>query len=71
MQHLFLTPFTTLAQLNRKDIVDQLPARVVQLSLTLHKTFSQLQNGQLRFYITTLACAAIIILASTLVIQVL
>tara|TARA_B110000444_G_scaffold64384_1_gene60302 strand:- start:542 stop:2377 length:1836 start_codon:yes stop_codon:yes gene_type:complete len=70
-QHLFLTPFTTLAQLNRKDIVDQLPARVVQLSLTLHKTFSQLQNGQLRFYITTLACAAIIILASTLVIQVL
>ena len=70
-QRLFLTPFTTLAQLNRKDIVDQLPARVVQLSLTLHKTFSQLQNGQLRFYITTLACAAIIILASTLVIQVL
>ena len=70
-QRLFLTPFTTLAQLNRKDIVDQLPARVVQLSLALHKTFSQLQNGQLRFYITTLACAAIIILASTLVIQVL
>ena len=70
-QRLFLTPFTTLAQLNRKDIVDQLPARVVQLSLTLHKTFIQLQNGQLRFYITTLACAAIIILASTLVIQVL
>ena len=70
-QRLFLTPFTTLAQLNRKDIVDQLPTRVVQLSLTLHKTFSQLQNGQLRFYITTLACAAIIILASTLVIQVL
>ena len=70
-QRLFLTPFTTLAQLNRKDIVDQLPARVVHLSLALHKTFSQLQNGQLRFYITTLACAAIIILASTLVIQVL
>ena len=70
-QRLFLTPFTTLAQLNRKDIVDQLPTRVVQLSLTLHKTFIQLQNGQLRFYITTLACAAIIILASTLVIQVL
>ena len=70
-QRLFLTPFTTLAQLNRKDIVDQLPTRVVQLSLTLHKTFSQLQNGQLRFYIATLACAAIIVLASTLAIQVL
>jgi hypothetical protein len=33
--------------------------------------FSQLQNGQLRFYIATLATAAIIVLALALAIEVL
>jgi NADH:ubiquinone oxidoreductase subunit 5 (subunit L)/multisubunit Na+/H+ antiporter MnhA subunit len=62
-RRLFLTPFTSLAQVNRNDIIDGLPTLLIQLSRFLHRLFSQLQNGQLRAYIATLASAAIIILA--------
>lgn len=62
-RRLFLTPFTSLAQVNRNDIIDGLPTLLIQLSRFLHRLFSQLQNGQLRVYIATLASAAIIILA--------
>jgi len=62
-RRLFLTPFTSLAQVNRNDIIDGLPTLLIQLSRFLHRFFSQLQNGQLRVYIATLASAAIIILA--------
>ena len=67
---LFLTPFITLARVNRHDIIDRLPKLVVQFSRFLHQLFSQFQNGQLRFYIATLACAAIIVLVTTLTMQV-
>ena len=65
-KRLLLTPFTTLAQVNRNDMIDGLPKLLIQLSRFLHGLFSQLQNGQLRFYIATLASAAIIVLALAL-----
>lgn len=70
-KRLLITPFTTLAQANRNDIIDGLPKVLIQLSRFLHGLFSQLQNGQLRFYIATLAGAAIIVLALALTIEVL
>jgi len=65
-QRLLLTPFTALALVNRHDIIDGVPKLLIQLSRFLHGLFSQLQNGQLRFYIATLASAAIIVLALAL-----
>jgi NADH-quinone oxidoreductase subunit L len=70
-RRLLLTPFTALAQFNRNDVIDGLPKLLIHLSVFLHRLFSQLQNGQLRFYIATLATAAIIVLALALAIEVL
>ena len=65
-KQLLLTPFMGLARVNRNDLIDGLPKFVVFISRWLHGLFSRLQNGQLRFYIATLAGAAIVVLALAL-----
>ena len=64
--HLLVKPFMWLAASNRNDLVDLVPKSLVVISAQSYRFFSQGQNGQLRFYVATMAAAAIMILALAL-----
>ena len=63
---LLVKPFLTLARLNRNDLVDLVPKGVVVASTQCYYFFSRGQNGQLRFYVATMAAAAIMIISLAL-----
>ena len=49
-QTIFVSPFNYLCQLNKDDLIDSFYRLIEKTSCTLHSTFSQFQNGQLRSY---------------------
>jgi len=59
----FVRPFTRLARLNRHDLVDRLPNALALQSTRLYRALSQSQNGQLRFYVATMATGSILVIA--------
>lgn len=65
-QFLFLTPYQAIARINRKDLFDQVPKLLVEISSGGNLIMAKLQNGQLRFYVATLAFGAILIIAGAM-----
>lgn len=63
---LLVKPFLRMAKANRNDIVDLIPKGVVLASSQCYYFFSRGQNGQLRFYVATMAAAAILIISLAL-----
>ena len=61
--HLLVRPFTALAQLNRNDIVDSFYKGSASVSRQLNLLFTTTQNGQVRWYLTTLVAGSILLLA--------
>ncbi|WP_250459945.1 NADH-quinone oxidoreductase subunit L [Microbulbifer litoralis] len=60
---LLVKPFTTLARLNRNDVIDRLYSGTAAASRQLHGLVSVSQNGQVRWYIATLAVGTVLFLA--------
>ena len=61
--HLLVKPVQVLARLNRNDIIDYFYRGTASVSRQLHLLISTSQNGQLRWYLTTLAAGTILFLA--------
>jgi len=55
-------PYKTLAKVNQKDIVDWLSKGAVIMSRGSYGLLSFTQNGQLRYYVATMATASIVII---------
>ena len=62
-QTIFVSPFNTLCQLNKDDLIDSFYRLIERTSCTLHRTFSQFQNGQLRSYNASLIIFCILAFA--------
>lgn len=62
-QTIFGFPFNTLCQLNKDDLIDSFYRLIERTSCTLHRTFSQFQNGQLRSYNASLIIFCILAFA--------
>ena len=62
-QTIFVSPFNTLCQLNKDDLIDSFYRLIEKTSCTLHRTFSQFQNGQLRSYNASLIIFCILAFA--------
>ncbi|SEA32301.1 NADH-quinone oxidoreductase subunit L [Microbulbifer marinus] len=60
---LLVKPFVFLAQINRNDIVDALYRGAAATSRQLNLLLSSSQNGQVRWYMTTLVAGSILFLA--------
>ncbi len=60
---LLVKPFVALARWNSKDLVDQLPAVVSRGAALFHRLLSLSQNGQLRYYVATMALASLVVMA--------
>lgn len=65
-QKVVVDPYTWLSRINKNDLIDAVPAGIVRISVHGHAALSQLQNGQLRFYVATVAGGAIIVIAGVL-----
>ena len=65
-QWLFVNPYRYLSQINKGDIIDQIPRGLAQMGIQGHAVLSQLQNGQLRFYVATIAGGAILVIAGVM-----
>jgi len=63
---LLVRPFLSLARWNSKDLVDRLPAALATCSTLLHRQLSLSQNGQLRYYVATMATASLVVMALAL-----
>ena len=67
LYHMALTrPFLCLAALNRSDFFDLVPKGVAIASSQCYHFFSRGQNGQLRFYVATMAAAATMLISLAL-----
>ena len=62
-QTIFVSPFNTLCQLNKDDLINSFYRLIEKTSCTLHRTFSQFQNGQLRSYNASLIIFCILAFA--------
>ncbi|NQZ27015.1 MAG: NADH-quinone oxidoreductase subunit L [Colwellia sp.] len=62
-QTIFVFPLNTLCQLNKDDLIDSFYRLIERTSCTLHRTFSQFQNGQLRSYNASLIIFCILAFA--------
>ena len=62
-QTIFVSPFNYLCQLNKDDLIDSFYRLIERTSCTLHRTFSQFQNGQLRSYNASLIIFCILAFA--------
>jgi len=66
-QKVFVDPFIELTRMNRHDLVDSFYAGIVYVSQKLNRLFSWFQNGQLRWYSSSLVIFAVAALGYTLV----
>lgn len=64
-QWLFIRPYVALSKLNRHDGVDRLPAAVAACARAANRILAKSQNGQLRYYVATMAVASIIVISLT------
>lgn len=62
---LLVKPYKGLAKLNQKDLVDVLPRLLVTASRALYQLLSLTQNGQLRYYVATMATASVLVIVLT------
>ena len=60
---LFVVPYTTIARINRNDIVDMVYDGAANLSSILHYCLSFTQTGQLRWYAATMGVGLALIIA--------
>ena len=62
-QRIFVAPFATLARRNRNDVIDALVLSVPRLLTALHQQAIRSQTGQVRWYATSIAVGAVLIIA--------
>ena len=62
-QKIFVTPFLTLARINKKDIVDSLVALTMVVTTLANSLLSKTQNGQLRWYAASIVAGLVVIIA--------
>ena len=60
---LIVSPFLTLARLNRDDVIDKLYQAIAQAARWLHRLLQQTQTGRIRWYAGWLAAGSIVTLA--------
>lgn len=60
---LFVNPYKALAAINKNDIVDSFYKGIIALNQFLYRIVSHSQNGQVRWYATTMALGAIVVIA--------
>jgi NADH-quinone oxidoreductase subunit L len=58
--HLFVKPYTWLANINRQDIFDLIYTGIAGISRAFHRLFSRTQTGRLRWYAMGIVLGAII-----------
>lgn len=63
---LLVKPFLAIAKANRKDIVDLIPKTLMKLSQWIYHLLSMSQNGQLRYYVATMATASLLVIVLAL-----
>jgi NADH-quinone oxidoreductase subunit L len=63
---LFVRPFSTLARINRHDVVDAAYALLVAALRATHRALSRTQTGLVRQYASALAVGAILLVALAL-----
>jgi NADH-quinone oxidoreductase subunit L len=61
--HLLVLPYKTLARVNRSDAVDWLSKGAIVVARASHKLLTLTQNGQLRYYVATMATASVLVIA--------
>ena len=61
--HALVRPFLALARVNRNDVIDKIYRGTAAASRELHLLISTTQNGQVRWYMATLAAGTILFLA--------
>ena len=59
---LFVLPYKTLASINRKDVVDWLSKGAVAIARGGYGLLSLTQNGNLRYYVATMATASVLVI---------
>jgi NADH-quinone oxidoreductase subunit L len=62
-ERLFVRPFTTLARVNRRDVVDAIYTLLARLAQWMHGGLSRTQSGLMRHYAAGLALGAIVLIA--------
>jgi NADH-quinone oxidoreductase subunit L len=62
----FVAPYLALAKLNRRDVINNLPRGAAAAAKLLNALLSKSQNGQLRYYVGTMAVAALIVITLTI-----
>ncbi|MGZ4995816.1 MAG: NADH-quinone oxidoreductase subunit L, partial [Methylobacter sp.] len=58
-----LRPFKTIAELNKSDVIDSFYAGLALLSRGGHRWLSTSQNGRIRWYASSIAFGAVVIIA--------
>ncbi len=59
-QKIFIDPFIELTRMNKSDVIDLFYKTIIGASRMLHNFLSQFQNGQLRWYSTSLVLFSVI-----------
>ncbi len=59
---LLVKPYVGLAKINRKDVVDLVPKLLVFSARKFNGILVQTQNGQLRYYLATMATASVVVI---------
>ena len=60
-RHLIVAPYVWLARLNRGDVVDLLYVAVAQVSRGINMLLSLTVNGNVRWYVASIAAGAVIV----------
>jgi NADH-quinone oxidoreductase subunit L len=58
-----MRPFVRLARASKADIIDAIPIGITRLSQRTHHLLSQTQTGQVRWYATSIAAGAVLVIA--------
>ncbi len=62
-ERLFVFPYTGLAKLNKKDIIDSIYNGIASLTRYCHTVVSETQTGQLRWYAISMACGVLLVVS--------
>jgi NADH-quinone oxidoreductase subunit L len=60
---IIVQPFVRLARASKADVVDAIPIGITRLSQRAHRLLSQTQTGRVRWYATSIAAGAVLVIA--------
>jgi NADH-quinone oxidoreductase subunit L len=60
---IIVQPFVRIARASKADVVDAIPSGIARLSQRAHRLLSQTQTGRVRWYATSIAAGAVLVIA--------